>query len=280
MGNKYIDAHLHLDQYLLRYGKEKLHDMINRWQLAGVSGVVAVSTDLASAYRTLDLKQWYPDFVYAAVGYHPEQPLPSEKELCELFSLVRQERRWIAALGEVGLPHYTLEKMGHPPLEGYMELLRLFLQQSQMFDLPVLLHAVYDKVQSVFELLQQENVSRAHFHWLKAPQEMIQQIVKAGYYVSVTPEVCYRKRDQRLVELVPIENLLVETDGPWPFAGPFEGQNTTPLFLPQVVDYIACLKGLGASGLANQLMINVYKLLLKKDQYQSWQLWQSNKHGE
>ncbi|MDQ0337950.1 TatD DNase family protein [Caldalkalibacillus uzonensis] len=265
MGSKYIDAHLHLDQYLLRYGKEKLHDMINHWQLAGVRSVVAVSTDLASAYRTLELKHSYPDFVFAAVGYHPEQPLPTEKELCELFSLVRQERRWVAAFGEVGLPHYTLNKMGHPLLEGYTELLRLFLQHSQMFDLPVLLHAVHDKVQPVFELLQEENVSKAHFHWLKAPQEMIQKIVKAGYYVSVTPEVCYRKRDQRLVELVPKKNLVVETDGPWPFAGPFEGQETTPLLLQPVVEKVADIKRLTPRELACQLAVNVNNLFNRRE---------------
>ncbi|MED0669958.1 TatD family hydrolase [Aneurinibacillus aneurinilyticus] len=69
---EFIDAHLHLDQY----PESETDKLISEWRSVGITGLVAVSTNLASAYRTLELKHRYPDFVYAAVGYHPEQALP------------------------------------------------------------------------------------------------------------------------------------------------------------------------------------------------------------
>jgi len=55
-------------------------------------------------------------------------------------------------------------------------------------------------------------------------QQTLQNIFDSGYYVSLTPEVCYREWDQRLAKLALIEQLLIETDDPWPFSGPFEGK--------------------------------------------------------
>jgi TatD DNase family protein len=68
-------------------------------------------------------------------------------------------------------------------------------------------------------------------------------IVDHGYYISVTPEACYRQRDRELVAAVPLANLLVETDGPWPYGGEFEGRLTEPAFLGRLIEEIALIKG-------------------------------------
>ena len=72
------------------------------------------------------------------------------------------------------------------------------------------------------DALKRPGVERAVFHWHKAPLDVTRAIVDAGYLVSVTPEVVYRERDRELVEAVPLDSLLVESDGPWPYGGEFE----------------------------------------------------------
>ena len=67
--------------------------------------------------------------------------------------------------------------------------------------------------------LKAKGVERAVFHWHKSPLDVTRAILDAGYLVSVTPEVVYRERDRELVEAVPLESLLVESDGPWPYGG-------------------------------------------------------------
>jgi TatD DNase family protein len=80
------------------------------------------------------------------------------------------------------------------------------------------------------------------FHWHKSPPEVTTAICQAGYWVSVTPEVCYRERDRHLVQMVPLDNLLLESDGPWPYAGAFAGQPTTPALVARVAEEVARLK--------------------------------------
>ncbi|RKD25048.1 deoxyribonuclease [Ammoniphilus oxalaticus] len=256
----YIDAHLHLDQY----PPAQLAALVDQWQHAGIAGVMAVSSDLASAYRTLELREKYPTFVFIALGIHPEQPLPCERDQQELFSLLRGERNVISAIGEVGLPHYIYQEqtMSAPPaFADALKLLEQFCLLSNELDLPMLLHAVHERAQVAFDLLQKYNIARAHFHWLKAPAATVDQLLRAGYFISVTPEVCYRERDQQLLARVPLNQLLIETDGPWPFQGPFEGQSTTPLFLKEVANHVAHQKGIPLETVINTTAQNVLNLI-------------------
>lgn len=246
-----IDAHIHLEQYDFK----ELPSLIEKWREAGVEGVIAVSNNLASSYRTLELKVKFPDFVHAAVGFHPETPLPSEDDFLEWERVVRDEKNNIAAIGEIGLPHYNLEKLS--TLEEYVQFLSRCLDIAVQNQLPVALHAVHDKADMVFQMLQQKKIDKAHFHWLKAPSEVVNKIVEAGYFISVTPEVCYRKRDQALVTQVPLTQLLIETDGPWQFGDMFKNKETTPLLLSYILDKVSDLYCLSKHEVNEQFLLNV-----------------------
>ena len=247
-----IDSHLHLVQYE--------PDEISRWQEAGVEAVVAVATDLRSSYQTLEWKAKHPDFIHAAIGWHPEQPLPPQQELDELLSLIRSERSLLSAIGEVGLPHYALAELGEGILGGATELLGVFAKTAAELNLPIVLHAVHDKAETALEIMHKHHVPKAHFHWLKASPAVLSRIVSAGYYVSVTPEVCYRERDQLLAQSVPLGQLLIETDGPWPHQGPFAGRKTSPLLLPDVAKKVATLHGVSEAFFAEQHHRNIRTL--------------------
>ncbi|WP_191562366.1 TatD family hydrolase [Metabacillus idriensis] len=229
-----IDSHLHLDQY------DRIDEKIDRWRQTGITGVVAVSTDLESSYRILSIKQRYPDFIYAAIGHHPEKRLPSAFELQELSKLIKLERNLLSAIGEIGLPHYEKEKLSiHHHEEEFYDILESFLLLGNELDLPVVLHAVHDEAEKALALLKGHDVKKAHFHWLKAKKATVLEIVKRNYAISVTPEICYRERDQELAKQIPLEQLLIETDGPWPYSGEFAGIETSPVFLEEICHCLA-----------------------------------------
>lgn len=226
-----IDAHIHLDQY----NHVLLKDMIDIWQNNGIEGVVAVASNLQSSYEILKLKQIFPNFVRAAIGHHPEAPPPNEKDLAELIDLVKKERSMLSGIGEIGLPTYRKKEL----LERYKEedfvtALEQLLSLAKQESLPVALHAVHEEAEKVLSVLKKWNIKKAHFHWLKAPSEVVSEIVRDGFYVSVTPEVCYRERDKKLARLIPVDQLLIETDGPWKHNGPFAARETSPLLLKEM----------------------------------------------
>lgn len=252
-----IDAHIHLDQYM---NNNNFYDDLEKWREAGVKQLVAVSTSLASSYQTLELKRKFPDFIYAAIGFHPEEEVPIERDVLEWISLLQRERSIISAIGEVGLPHYQLAKMKAGALEAYLELLELFSELAVKNRLPLILHAVHDKAELAVEVLGREKVELAHFHWLKGEKAIVNQIINSGYFVSVTPEVCYRDRDQELAKLMPVEQLLLETDGPWSFDGSFQGISTTPLMLMESAHTVSQLKGITTEQLFLQIEQNIKQL--------------------
>lgn len=250
-----IDVHIHLDQY----PREQLPDLINDWQSKGIKGVVAVATDLRSSYDTLELSESFPHVVFPCIGWHPEQRVPTEQEKLELLQLIKMEKERIVGIGEIGLPYYALQQLGEPPLEPYVELFTSLVQAAKKHDLPANIHAVYEKAEIAFNILQAESVKKAHFHWLKADDIVSTNIMQAGYYLSFTPEVCYRKRDEPLIKNIPLEQLLLETDGPWAFVGPFVDRQTTPLFLYESLESIAKIKGYRPEEIREKLRINACK---------------------
>jgi TatD DNase family protein len=249
-----IDSHIHLDQYDLK----TLSQTIEKWKEAGIRHVIAVSNNLASSYKTLELQSRYSDFVFACVGFHPEFPLPNSQDVEEWKSLIRQERKRIIGIGEIGLPHYSLDHLPNS-LEEYVESLKHFIEVAKSHQLPVVLHAVHNKTEIVLKILQKAKITHAHFHWLKAPDRLIAEIIKAGYYISVTPEICYRGRDQKLASNIPLSQLLIETDGPWQYENQFQQQQTTPLLLNNIVDQLVKIKTETHDDIKNQTILNTQR---------------------
>ncbi|RFU70782.1 TatD family deoxyribonuclease [Peribacillus saganii] len=246
--NKLIDSHIHLDLYnaqeigLIMKGVE------------AIEALISVSFDLNSCKRNLELAGTYKK-VKPAFGYHPEQPLLDEAEVQKLFRWIHHNHEKMIAVGEVGLPYYSRKKY-NIPLEGYIELLENFVKLAKELDMPIVLHAVYEDAPVVCDLLEKHSISRAHFHWFKGDLVTTERIAQNGYFISVTPDIVYEKEIQTLAERFPIEQLMVETDGPWPFEGPFKGQMTHPYMIKESAKVIAQIKGVSIDQAEKQLNIN------------------------
>jgi TatD DNase family protein len=252
-----IDTHIHLASP--RY--PDIPALVARAQQAGVSGVVAAAVDETNSRQILALIETFPDFVYGGLGVHPERPV-DEAETARVMALIRQQRSRLVAIAEVGLPWYTVrERPDRDALVAAAEpRLRGFLRLARELGLAVVLHAPHGAAARALALLQTEGVARAVFHWHKAAPEVTQAIVEAGYYISVTPETCYRTRDRDLVAAVPLTHLVIETDGPWPYDGEFAGRPTEPTFLHRIVDAIASIKGQTREAVADIITDNAQQL--------------------
>ena len=252
-----IDSHIHLTSP--RY--PDLPGLVTRSQRAGVAGVVAAAVDEVSSHQILAMVDAFPAFVHAGLGVHPERPV-SDDETERVMTLIRRERSRLVAIAEVGLPWYTVRE--RPDREALIASgeprLHRFLQLARELDLAVVLHAPHDAAARALALLRTAGVERAVFHWHKAPLEVTQAIAEQGYYISVTPETCYRTRDRELVAAVPLTNLVIETDGPWPYGGEFEGRATEPTFLGRIVDAVAAIKSLEREDVAEIITQNTLRL--------------------
>ncbi len=253
-----IDSHCHLHDPAF----EDTRGALTRATEHHVWGVVAVGCDPETNRRTIEAAGANGKAVWPALGLHPERTELGEEALQAVESQVAMYHSRLAALGEVGLPWYSLEGAADAAAlmtrgrERFERLLDLALK----FDLPVIVHAPHGAAQMAFQALQAKGVERAVFHWHKAPVHVTRAIIDAGYLVSVTPEVVYRDRDRDLVESVPIESLLVESDGPWPYSGEFEGMPSGPWLVSRVAEEVAKIKHLPVEETMYRLSVNTCQI--------------------
>lgn len=239
-----IDAHIHLDQYNKR-DQKSIIDSIGQ-PFSELHGVIAVSMDYASSKQNLKLAETYLG-VHPSFGYHPEQKLPSDRELSKLFSFIQTNLEKMVAIGEVGLPYYLRRENRAIQLEPYIELLETFIRFAKEQDKPIVLHAIYEDADIVCDLLEKHSIQQAHFHWFKGSSLTAERMSQNGYYISVTPDCVYEEEIQTLILQYPIGNLMIETDGPWPFTGPFENKLTHPHMMHHSIKTIASLKNIKIS---------------------------------
>jgi TatD DNase family protein len=251
----YFDAHIHLE----RYRDEEIAQFCREERLVGL---IAVSMDLASSKRTLALKNRYPDKVYAACGFHPEQ---EPVDLRELIRFIRQHRGEIDAIGEIGLPYYlrkqALEERREWNEEKYETMLKQMLEVATELDKPVILHGVREDVGTICGLLERYEIKRAHFHWIKANTKTLRHMAEKGYYISFTPDILYKERTQQIARIYPLSRIMAETDGPWPFEGPFAGKKTVPGMTESVVQELANLRGMSAEEMGRLLVENALRFI-------------------
>jgi TatD DNase family protein len=233
-----IDTHIHLDadQYA------DVVPLIKRARDAGVNAVVAPGITPASNRRVMELARAHPDFVYAAIGFHPEHFELTDEDIEATIAMVRRNRDQVCAIGEVGLPWYAEIARRAEVIKRARRVLERFALLASELDLPLILHCPHQTAGEGLKIVSAAKVRRAVFHWHKSDEDTTRAILRAGYFISLTPEVVYRDRDQELARLVPLGQMMVETDGPWPYSGPFEGKATQPTFITDVISAIATIR--------------------------------------
>ena len=247
-----IDAHIHLDQF----SDDAIAEIFAQ---PDIDGVIAVATDLASAQRLLQLKQRFPK-IYCCAGFHPEQPLPPEAELNQLFEWIAKNRHELTACGEVGLPHYLKRENPNLDYQPYIDLLERFIALCKRYDLPINLHIVYDDALIALDLLEKYQLKKAHFHWFKASDEVLQKVLETTYLVSLTPDILWNEKTQKVAKMFPLERLFIETDAPWQHLG-FQTQAISEQ-LHAVLDKIAWLKGCSLARVRKQIAENIERFYL------------------
>lgn len=259
--NKVIDAHIHLDQYK----DEEIKEIIEGSPF--LDFLISVSFDLASSKRNLFLSEKYSK-VHPAFGFHPEQALPDERKLEALITWMDGHKEQMTAIGEVGLPYYLRKEQmdGSISLHSYIEVLEIFIKLAKKWDKPIVLHAVYEDAPIACDLLEKHSIKKAHFHWFKGSRNMVQRLIQNGYCISFTPDILYEQEIQEIAVTFPVSQVMAETDGPWPFEGPFQGMPTHPRMIHDSVKMISALKDIPLQKTYEQIYHNT-KCFYSLDQY-------------
>ena len=233
-----IDTHAHFSDH--RFDEDR-HEALQAAHDSGVELIVEVGAGFESTRDALKLASQY-DYVYAAVGIHPDEVEQMKPEDIEwLRGLCSGEK--VVAVGEIGLDYHYEDGA---PREVQMEWFRRQIQLAREVDKPVIIHS-REAAQDTLQIMQEEEAGRVGgvVHCFGYSVEMARIYVKMGFYIGVGGVVTFKnaRKLREVVEDTPLSRIVLETDTPYMAPEPHRGKRNTSAYLPYVAAQIAQIKG-------------------------------------
>jgi TatD DNase family protein len=224
-----IDTHAHLDDN--RFDADR--DQVMARLAVDMEAVINQGTNGTTNAASIALAEQYP-FVYAAVGWHPEDlaGIKDERYLDELARLAQHPK--VVALGEIGLDYYWKE---NEPKEVQWRRLQQQVDLAKQLHLPVVIHDREAHGDSL-RFFQTEGVGvDCVFHCFSGSLEMAKELWRRGIYTGFGGTSTFKnsKKTQAVLAACPAELLLLETDCPYLAPEPFRGRRNDP----SLTEYVA-----------------------------------------
>ncbi|CQD02394.1 deoxyribonuclease TatD [Mycobacterium europaeum] len=245
-----VDAHTHLDACGAR-DAEGVRAIVDRAAAVGVGAVVTIADDLDSARWVTRAADWDPR-VYAAVGLHPTRADALDDDArTEIERLAAHPR--VVAVGETGLDLYwpgRLDGCAQPGTQR--DAFAWHIDLAKRCGKPLMIHNREADAEVLDVLAAEGAPDVVIFHCFSSGPATARRCVDAGWLLSLSGTASFRNaRELReAVPLIPLQQLLVETDAPFLTPHPYRGSPNEPYCLPYTVRAVAELVGRPAEELA------------------------------
>ena len=233
-----FDTHAHYDDEQFDEDRDEL---LASMQACGVEAVTNIGASLATSQNTIELTKKYP-FVYGAIGVHPNEVEDLNEDgiawLKENSALPK-----IVAIGEIGLDYYWDEPGREIQKKWFLRQLEL----AREVKLPVVIHS-RDAAKDTLDIMKSfhaENLGGV-IHCFSYTKEMAREYLNMGFFLGIGGVVTFKnaKKLKEVVEYMPMEQMVLETDCPYLSPVPNRGKRNSSLNLPEVVEEVARLKGI------------------------------------
>lgn len=251
------DTHVHLDQS--EYAAD-LPQVLARSRASGVTRWIVPAIASAQWAALPELHRQHSGLYYA-LGLHPWFLLAEEET-----ALVQLER-WLASSppGLVAIGECGLDARIEVPMDLQLRFLEAQLELARAFNLPLILHSRGTHNELIALLSRHRPPAGGVIHAFSGSSQQAEQYWKLGFYLGVGGAITYERagKTRRAVAAMPVEALLLETDGPtMPLSG-YQGQRNEPCRVAEVLAELAQLRGKTAPLLAGKLEQNVERLFYK-----------------
>ncbi len=254
----FVDSHCHLDK--LNY--DELHDgiqgVLNKAKAANVEQLLSVGVTLDSFPAMMELIRPYPQ-IMASCGVHPLD-VESDFRLETFKRYVANER--VVAVGETGLDYH------YQPDTAELQKRRFEQQVDVAVDVnkPLIIHTRNAR-QDTLDILKNGQAQRCGgvIHCFTEDLTFAEAAMELGFYISISGIVTFRqaKELKEVVKQLPLERMLIETDSPYLAPIPHRGKENQPAYVVEVAAYIAQLKGVSLSEIAEKTTKNYRDLFLR-----------------
>jgi len=253
----FVDAHCHLE--MESFDKDR-DEIIAECFAEGLTYMLTVGTEERYFDKVIGLVERYPA-IYGAMGIHPHNSGDFTDGLAaRMKRFISHEK--IVAYGEIGLDFFR----DYAPRNTQKEAFRRQVDLALGAALPVIIHS-RDAGEETIDILREfgndpwEGVIHCYSYDLKTARRFLDM----GFHISIPGTITYKNSGElaRVVQYVPVERLLSETDAPFLTPLPHRGKRNVPHMVKLTVARMAEVKSMAVEDLADSLCSNFVKLFFR-----------------
>jgi len=255
--NRYlIDTHCHLDMesYL-----DDLDSIIESATQHNVKKIITIGIDIPSSMHAIEIAQNYEN-IHATIGVHPhEVDELTEEHYEELRNLYKNNTTHVVGYGEIGLDYV---KVHSEPTNQRFHFNKQ-LELAEELQLPIVVHNREAESDTLKILESQHRVCNGGImHCFSGDYEFATRIIDLGMLISIPGIVTFKNAStlHDVVKKIPLEHIVVETDGPFLSPHPYRGKRNEPVNVLFTAEKIAQIKNIEIEEVAYQTSLNATTL--------------------
>lgn len=250
---EFFDTHSHYNDEKF---KDDYKDLIEATYNEGVTKFVCAGYNLESSKKAIELSKEY-DFIYPVCGISPNDVSDTiDDDIEELEKIISNER--VVAIGEIGLDYYWEKENKDKQKDLFIKQINL----ANKLGLPIQIHT-REAVMDTIEILKQHEVKkRGVFHCCPLNRELVKQALELGFYISFAGPVTFKnsKNANEIIQMVPLERILIETDSPYLSPEPHRGKRNDSRKVRYIAEKIANVKQMQLEQIAKITYENAKKI--------------------
>jgi TatD DNase family protein len=252
-----FDTHAHYDDEAFEEDRDEL---LNSLFHQGIEAVTNVGASIKTSQNTMKLIDQYSN-VYGAIGVHPNETAELNEEKIAWLKEQSSHSK-VVAIGEIGLDYYWDEPDRDTQKKWFIRQLAL----AREVNLPIIIHS-RDAAKDTLDIMKAERSQELGgvIHCFSYGKEMAREYLNMGFYLGIGGVLTFKnaKKLKEVVEYMPIEQLVLETDCPYLAPVPNRGKRNSSLNLSYVVAEISSIKNIPQEEvirITNENARNMYRI--------------------
>ena len=234
-----IDTHAHYDDAAFDEDRKQLISFLKEENIIAIDA----GASMKSTAKAVELALEY-DNIYALAGVHPDDVADlSDDDMQQLIEYTGNSK--VVGIGEIGLDYHWDDVPRDVQKKWFIKQLDI-AKQTRM---PVCIHS-RDAAQDTLDIIRNysDGLSGAVMHCYSYGVDLAKEYLKLGFFFGIGGVVTFKngKKMKEVVEFLPIESIVLETDCPYLAPEPNRGRRNSSLYLNYVADAIAQIKGISA----------------------------------